>query len=162
MGELIKVGMADLKVAKYPDMLTTLGLGSCIGIALYDRQKGIIGLAHIMLPEKPQNKDAEVNVAKYADTAILFLVQEMEDLGAKKRNLVAKLAGGAKMFLSNQFSDVMKIGEKNITASIEKLTELNISIVAQDVGGNKGRTIELLSSDGTLIIKSLGTVIKEI
>jgi len=161
MEDFIKVGMADLNVSCHPGVLTTLGLGSCVGVALYDRNKKIIGLAHIMLPSSLQSKNNS-NLAKFADTAIEVLVDKMIKLGAKKENLVAKLAGGAQMFALNNSSDMMRIGYRNVCASKDKLQELKIPIISEDTGGNYGRTIELYSADGILNIKTIGHGAKHI
>lgn len=161
MENVIKVGMADLSAANHPGILTTLGLGSCVGIALYDSSSKVIGLAHIMLPSSLQAKNNS-NTAKFADTAIVKLVDDMIKLGAKRGNLVAKLAGGAQMFSFNQTSDMMKIGLRNALSAKEKLGELKIPIIAEDTGGNYGRTIELYSNDGRLVIKTIGHGIKQI
>ncbi len=155
MGELIKVGMADLKATKHPDCLTTLGLGSCIGITLFDSKKKIGGLAHIMLPSSEQVRNNS-NKAKFADTAIIELLDMMNQMGAQKRNIVAKLAGGAQMFAFSRTSDIMRIGERNAIASRQVLESLSIPILAEDTGGTYGRTIELNTDDGTLIIKTIG------
>lgn len=155
MDNIIKVGMADLRCSRHPGVLTTLGLGSCVGIALFDPTKKIIGLAHIMLPNSLQVKN-NTNVAKFADTAILKLVDDMIAMGASKAKLVAKLAGGAQMFAFDNSSDVMRIGLRNVISAKEKLAEMNIPIVAEDTGGTYGRTIELYSEDGKLVIKTIG------
>jgi len=161
MNRIIKVGMADLNAIKHPGILTTLGLGSCVGIALYDRDNKVIGLAHVMLPSSQQVKNNS-NIAKFADTAIEKLIKDMELLGASKENIVAKLAGGAQMFAFNDFSDTMRIGMRNVAAAREKLSELGIPVVSEDTGGNYGRTIELYSEDGRLLVKSIGHGIKYI
>lgn len=161
MENLIKVGMADLSVTNHPGILTTLGLGSCVGIALYDSSHKVIGLAHVMLPSSLQAKN-NLNTAKFADTAIVKLLDDMMKLGARRGHIVAKLAGGAQMFSFNQTSDMMKIGLRNAISAKEKLGELNIPIVAEDTGGNHGRTIELYSNDGRLVIKTIGHGIKQI
>lgn len=156
MGNIIKVGMADLKTTDSRGMLTTLGLGSCIGIALYDPINKIAGMAHIMLPDSKQIKNNS-NKAKFADTAIDVLIAEMLGKGAQKRNVKAKLAGGAQMFsFGNNGNDIMKIGHRNAIASEEKLKALNIPIISKDVGGSYGRTIELYGDDGRLFIKTIG------
>jgi chemotaxis protein CheD len=155
MAEILKVGMADLKIAAYPDGLTTLGLGSCVGVAVYDNSTQIIGLAHVMLPSSQQSRN-NTNIAKFADTAIAKLIDDMVSSGARKRNLVAKLAGGAQMFALNQSSDLMRIGYRNVVACKEKLSELGIPIIAEDTGGNFGRTIELNSENGKLLVKTIG------
>lgn len=159
--EIIKVGMADLNSSRHPCMITTLGLGSCVGVALYDFTSKIAGLAHVMLPSSEQAKNNS-NVAKFADTAIVKLVDDMIKLGARKDKIVAKLAGGAQMFVFNQSSDLMRIGYRNVVASKEKLKLLNIPIISEDTGGNYGRTIELYSDDGRLMIKTIGFGIKQI
>lgn len=161
MENVIKVGMADLQTACYPAMLTTLGLGSCVGIALYDYSTKIIGLAHVMLPSSQQSRNNS-NVAKFADTAIVKLVDDMIRLGARKENIVAKLAGGAQMFSFSDSSEMMRIGTRNVISSKEKLNELKIPIISEDTGGNYGRTIELYSADGRLLIKTIGHGIKQI
>ncbi|MCX7708902.1 MAG: chemotaxis protein CheD [Clostridia bacterium] len=161
MENVIKVGMADLAAAGHPGILTTLGLGSCVGIALYDSTSKIIGLAHVMLPSSLQAKNNS-NIAKFADTAIVKLVDDMMKMGARRDHIVAKLAGGAQMFSFNQTSDMMKIGLRNAISAKEKLVELKIPIIAEDTGGNYGRTIELYSNDGRLVIKTIGHGIKQI
>ena len=156
MGKIIKVGMADLKTTDSQGMLTTLGLGSCIGISLYDPIKKIAGLAHIMLPDSKQIKNNS-NKAKFADTAVDVLIDEMLAMGAQQRNIKAKLAGGAQMFsFGNGGNDIMKIGHRNAIAAEEKLKSLNIPVISKDVGGTYGRTIELYGEDGRLFIKTIG------
>lgn len=155
MDNIIKVGMADLNSVSHPGMLTTLGLGSCVGIALYDPYTKVAGLAHIMLPSSLQAKN-NTNIAKFADTAVVKLVNDMRKLGARKECLVAKLAGGAQMFAFNQTSDLMRIGFRNTAASKEVLAELGIPVLSEDTGGTHGRTIELYTDDGRLLIKTIG------
>ena len=161
MDNVIKVGMADLQSSRHPCVLTTLGLGSCVGIALYDSTRKIAGLAHIMLPSSQQAKNNS-NIAKFADTAINKLVDDMIKLGAARNALVAKLAGGAQMFSFSEASEMMRIGARNVIASKEMLISLKIPIIAEDTGGNYGRTIELSSENGRLMIKTIGHGVKEI
>ena len=151
---MIVVGMADLKVARNPDNLTTLGLGSCIGITLYDKSRKIGGLAHIMLPTYKGFEGQ--NIAKFADSAIIELVNQMTRIGASRSSLVAKIAGGAHMFGKSQNSDIMKIGERNAKASLAILTQLKIPVHANDTGGTHGRTIELYTDSGSLKIRTVG------
>ena len=141
MGVVIKVGMADLKTGKAPDVLTTLGLGSCIGIALWDPTTKIGGLAHIMLPDSTKIRNNS-NIAKFADTGITELVRQMEAMGVSRKRMVAKIAGGARMFEVSGSTSVGNIGEKNALASKQKLKELGIPILAEDTGLNYGRTVE--------------------
>ena len=154
MGTTIVVGMADLKVAKFPDALTTLGLGSCCGITLYDKMKKIGGLAHIMLPSIKGFEGQ--TVMKFADSAIVELVNQLTRLGASRGALVAKVAGGAHMFGSAAANNMLKIGERNAAASLAILKLLNIPVVANDTGGTHGRTIVLNLDDGGLMIRTVG------
>ena len=160
-GAIIKVGMADLNVVKAPDILTTLGLGSCVGIALYDPSVKVGGLAHIMLPDSKQIKNNS-NVAKFADTAIVKLIEDMARIGAKSSRLVAKIAGGAHMFEFKNMDDMMRIGTRNISAVTQILQEMTIPIVANDTGSNYGRTIELHTTTGLLLVRTIGHGTKEI
>lgn len=157
----VKVGMADLQIVESPQTISTLGLGSCVGVVLYDPEKKLAGLAHIMLPDSNNSKE-NTNKAKFADTAIPYLIELLLKKGAEKERLISKIAGGAQMFEFKGNNDIMKIGARNIKAVKENLNKLNINIVAEDVGGNYGRTIEFDTNTGKLIIKSIGKAIKEI
>ena len=159
MGTVIKVGMADLNICKCPEVITTLGLGSCIGIALYDPVTKIGGLAHIMLPDSTKIKNNS-NIAKFADTGIVELVRLLQANGANKSRLVAKIAGGAKMFEVSGLSQVGNIGARNAEASKAKLKEMGIRLLAEDTGLNYGRTVELHTETGEFYIKSVGKPLK--
>lgn len=161
MGEIIKVGMADLKVCVAPDSLTTLGLGSCVGIAITDPATKIGGLAHIMLPDSTAIRENS-NIAKFADTGIEELVKQMIANGASKSRMVAKLAGGAQMFSFNNNTDLLRVGERNAEASKKKLDELGIPVLASDTGENYGRTVTFYPETGDFVIKSVGKDIKTI
>jgi len=158
---MLKVGMADLKSCKCPDALTTLGLGSCVGIVLYDPITKVSGLAHVMLPDSTKISNNS-NIAKFADTAIDQLIKDMINLGANATRLVSKIAGGAQMFSFSSKNELMRIGERNIEASKKKLAELRIPILAEETGENYGRTIEFYSETGDLRIKTIGRDIKVI
>ncbi len=161
MAEMIKVGMADLKLCKSPDAITTLGLGSCVGIAIRDPVTKIGGLAHIMLPDStkfPNNKC----IAKYADTGIVELVRIMVAAGANRGRLVAKIAGGAQMFALQNKSDLMAVGARNVESVIKVLNEMKIPILARDTGLNFGRTVEFYPETGDFVIKAVGKDVKTI
>jgi len=151
---IIVVGMADLKVAKHPDTLTTLGLGSCVGITLFDRAKKIGGMAHCMLPTYKGFEGQ--NIAKFVDSAVIELINQLVRIGASRSSLVAKIAGGAHMFGRSQNSDMLKIGERNAAAGLAILRQLSIPVQANDTGGSHGRTIELNIETGALRIKTVG------
>ena len=161
MGEMIKVGMGDLKACKYPDALTTLGLGSCIGVALYDPVTKVSGLLHFMLPDSTQIRNNS-NRAKFADTGIEELLKRVIAAGANKTRLVAKIAGGAKMFETTGVSSIGNIGARNAEAAKQILKQKGIRLVAEDTGLNYGRTVELHCETGEFYIKSVGKAIKVI
>ena len=151
----IKVGIADLNVAFSPDKLITVGLGSCVGIAIYDKTLGLGGLAHIMLPDSSQfNKIT--NEIKFADLAIPKLVDDMIKKGSKLRNMKAKIAGGASMFNFSDKSVVMDIGGRNGIAVKNALKSLSIPILSEDIGGNKGRTLIFDTASGVLYVRTVG------
>ena len=157
----IRVGIADSAIVSSPDRLITMGLGSCIGIAIYDRVKKIAGLVHIMLPDSKQFKNI-VNPLKYADLGIESLVNQMIDNGCRKENMTAKIAGGASMFNFPDKKIISDIGKRNSLAVVEIINKLSIPIIGQEVGGNKGRTIIFESEDGSVLIKSFGSDIKRL
>lgn len=150
---IIKVGMADLNIAKTPDLLQTCGLGSCVGICLWDSSAKLAGMAHIMLPSSSIGNTG--NNAKFADTAIPVLIDQMKKNGANERRLVAKIAGGAQMFSFSNSSDIMKIGERNTEAVKQCLKSIGIRIIAEDTGGSYGRTIEFYAETGALFIRTV-------
>ena len=129
MGNVIKVGMADLNIAKSPDSLTTLGLGSCIGLTLYDPVAKIGGLVHYMLPDSTKLKNNS-NIAKFGDTGIRELYKKMIEKGASPTRMVAKIAGGAKMFEVSGLSSVGNVGERNAEEAKIILKELKVRLVA--------------------------------
>lgn len=157
----IRVGIADLNTVYSPNKIITIGLGSCIGIALYDKVHSIGGLAHIMLPDSLQFKEV-TKPLKFANLAIPILLRELEKIGCPKRNLVAKIAGGASMFNFSDKSMISDIGKRNSEAVIKVLNELNIPIMGQDIGGNKGRTMILDAKNGNVTIRIVGQGIKEL
>ncbi|NBI27385.1 chemotaxis protein CheD [Chengkuizengella marina] len=157
---VLRVGIAEFNVLKGDGKIKTTGLGSCIGLTLFDPMNQVGGLAHIMLPTSQIARDQSFNVAKYADTAIPALLKKMHQFGASYENIHAKMAGGSQMFQIEL--DSMKIGYKNIMKCKEILQQLKIPIQAEDIGGSFGRTIELDVFDGSLSIRSIKYGIKEI
>jgi len=153
---IIRVGMAEYKAAKSPAILITLGLGSCVGVVLYDKVKKVGGLAHIMLPDSNLSSQKIYNPGKFADTAIDALIQDMLKFGINRNNIVSKIAGGAQMFKIKSENNVMQIGKRNVEAVKAKLDKLNIKILAEDVEGTYGRTLEFFCETGELTIKTIG------
>lgn len=161
--EIVNVGVAEYFVTHNPHTLASYGLGSCVGVALYDDKRNIGGLAHIMLPDS-KSMTKKGNPGKFADTSIKAMVEEMERLGSKRWDIKAKIAGGACMFTIPGATNPrnvpgpclgMQIGERNIEAAKAALKELKIQILAEDTGGNYGRTMRFNISDGKVIISSI-------
>lgn len=157
----VRVGIADSAIVASPDKLITMGLGSCIGIALYDKEKKIAGLVHIMLPDSKQFRNI-VNPLKYADLGVEILFNEMLSYGCKKENIIAKIAGGASMFNFSDKKVISDIGKRNGEATINAIKNLSIPIIGEDIGGNKGRTMIVESEDGLVIVRSIGSALKNL
>ena len=158
----IVLGMADLMVVPAPIKLITLGLGSCIGLVVYDSFAKVAGMAHIMLPNS-RGLSASEKVGKFADTAVPAIIEEMLKKGATRTRIKAKIAGGAQMFaLPGMSADFLTVGAKNVNETMARLRRMGIALVASDTGGNKGRTIEFSTSNWMLKVKTLGTGTNEI
>jgi chemotaxis protein CheD len=149
------IGIAEMKVSNRPaDVLITYSLGSCIGLALFDPQAGVGGLIHCMLPLSRMDEDkARANPLMFTDTGVLALLQAVFDLGAERRNLVAKVAGGA-MLLDEK--GLFRIGERNYAVLRKVLWKNNILLAAEEVGGTIPRTLTLYMNSGRTTIKSHG------
>ncbi len=150
--KFINVGIADLQIALSPDILRTV-LGSCVGVCLYDKDAGVGCLGHIMLPEI---NERSTNKKKYADSAIPLMVDEMLAKGAERGRITAKIAGGSTMFKIGAGGLMGEIGRNNIKKVKEVLGSMSIRIIAEDTGGDYGRTIDFYTGDGVLKIRSIG------
>jgi len=159
MSAIIKVQIADYKITNAPDILVSYGLGSCVGLSLYEEEIKMAGLAHIMLPIGNSIRN-ERSKGKYADTAIRMMLAELEENGCNKDNIVAKLAGGASMFSNITKDDQKGIGERNVDAIKKYLEELEIPLKAIDTGGDYGRSIEFHTQTGEMKIFSVKHEIK--
>ncbi len=158
----IKVKIADFKVGRTSDTLTTFGLGSCVAVTLYDPEKRVGGLAHIMLPDQSYSKET-TNRAKFPQTAISDMCDEMVYLGGERKNFVAKVVGGANMFsTSGKEESSQTMGSKNVEAAKSVLNATKIKIVAEDTGANYGRSVRLLLETGEVIVRSYRTGEKRI
>lgn len=160
MSETIIVGMADMKMCRQPDKITTLGLGSCVGLVLYEPKTHVCILLHIMLPDSTIIKENS-NKAKFADTAIAEALRQFRRIGVMPSSLLAKMAGGAKMFAFNS-DDIFSIGKRNADAIRNILQKEHIRLLAEDCGGNYGRTVEFSTEDFSFTIKSIGKPVKTI
>ena len=153
MSNVVTIGISDMKIVRSDDSLVTYALGSCVGICLYDQVLKIGGLGHIMLPTFPKNNQKE-NKHRFADTCIPEMIQQMEKMGCNRRRIVAKIAGGAKMFEVSGDSSLGNIGQRNILAVKESLNSFRIRICAEDTGLNYGRTVYFFAEDGRMVVKS--------
>lgn len=154
MIESIRVGIADLKVGRAPQRIITNALGSCVAIILYDSGHKIGGMAHIMLPNVTFSK-IRSNPAKFADTAVPELLNLMKQLGAVKDIIRAKLVGGAQMFTNVISEPLGNIGQRNLQAAKDALAKENIPVVAEDTGGDCGKTVEIDLESGEVSVRSI-------
>lgn len=158
----LSIGIADLVVSKPPAVLITLGLGSCIGLVMYDQISKIVGMVHIMLPDSREAKNIP-KPGKFADTAVPLLLDEILKLGASKAQLRAKMAGGAQMFsMPGKESPMFSVGARNVEATTKMLAAAGVRLVASDTGGNKGRTVEFNTDTMKFTVKTLGSGAKDI
>ena len=156
----IEVPMGRGAVTRAPHIILSSGLGSCVVLTLYDTERKLGGLAHIMLPDS-NNLNGYHPAYKCADTAIATLIKELRSMRATPQNMVAKLVGGAKMFLSSDdFS--LGIGEQNITSVKLILKRKRIPVIGENTGGNYGRSVEFYLDSGKVIVKAIGQEVKEI
>jgi chemotaxis protein CheD len=151
-GEVV-VGIADFAVAGGDAVLVTAGLGSCVAVVLHDATTGIAGLAHILLPSAGRGPPS-IHPARYADSGIPLLVDEMRRRGARGDRIVARLAGGARMFTA-LLSSGINMGQRNVDATRSVLYRVGIPIVAQDVGGEHGRSVRVIAATGVMTVHSL-------
>lgn len=147
------MGMGDLAVSADPrTVLTTVGLGSCVAVALLDPARRAAGLAHVIFPKAPERGVAEP--AKYADTAVATLVHALGGIGARHANLLAVLAGGARMFTFERALNV-DIGKSNLTAVRAALADAGVPIRAEATRGSTGRTVRICQ--GVVSIRAGGS-----
>jgi len=151
------VGMGDAVSVSTPAKLITLGLGSCIGLVVYDETAKVAAMAHIMLPDSRNGNEHE-KPGKFADLAVPFLVEELLKKHAQRDRLKAKYAGGAQMFANvvSGGADFLAVGVRNAAETLAFLNKFKIRIVASDTGGNKGRTVEFNTETWMLSVKVLG------
>lgn len=162
LSQVVKVGIADLNIVRPPGTIRTSGLGSCVGVVIYDERAAIAGMVHVMLPDSSLAKSDKLNKAKFADTGIAELISILKRQGAQSYRLKSKIAGGAQMFQFSSQNNLMRIGPRNIEAVKQKLLQENIQLVAEDVGGNSGRTIEFDPSSFLLQIRTVNKGVREI
>ncbi len=153
----IVVGIGEIQVAEPPCLLMAVGIGSCIAVALYDKDTQMGGLAHIMLPYKEEFHDKS-QPARFTDVAIVIMIDQMNRQGGRIANTKAKIFGGANMFpeIISSHAD-MDLGKRNELAVREELARHNIEIIAEEVGDHIGRTVLFDTRDGSVVVKAAGS-----
>lgn len=151
--ECIKVGIADYKIASAPNTLVTLGLGSCVGICIYDINKRVGALAHILLPSKDDYGIKGGFDLKYADVTLPTVIDELLSQGCKIKNMRAVIVGGGNMFKCNSKPLTESIGYKNQESVRKILSSYNIPIVREDTGGEVGKTVYFDTNTGDVYVK---------
>lgn len=152
--EQVAVRIGEVKVTAASSMLFTVGLGSCVAIALYDTDAKVGGLAHAMLPH-PRGSRGDAPAGRFAVTAVDELVDQMVSAGAERERLRARLAGGASMFRDVLEADGLRLGRRNVEAALAALESAGIPVDGQDVFGTYGRSVFLRTSDGKLLVTSV-------
>jgi len=153
MSARVRVGISEYHIDAPPALLVSYGLGSCLAIALHAPRLQFGALAHTLLPTaRPGGQERQT---KYVDSTIRLMVADLAQKGAAPADLVAKLAGGANMFSAAGLSPDQGIGQRNIQSARQTLAELGIPVVAEDVGGSSGRTVEFDVATGRLQVRSV-------
>ena len=155
--ETINIRMGEMVITATPGtMLTAIGLGSCIGLAIVSPKQSIAGLAHVVLPDSEMALGHALPPGKFADTAVLTLISQMIEAGAHRTQLKAAVVGGAAMFSSRRSLGVASVGQRNAEAAIRWLESLAIPLVGSDVGGELGRTVQVYAEDGRILSRVSG------
>lgn len=179
-GEKTMITTGEGVAGRAPALFSSVGLGSCVVVTLYDTKRRIGGLAHIMLPGNrrrsmiplsadsflgesadAENYDTLNEVYYYADTAIAALLKEMMNKGASLPDIVAKIAGGAKMFADGERYE-KSVGGRNVKSIKQLLKKVLIPVVSEDTGGSHGRNVDFYLDSGRVIIGTIGGMDKEI
>jgi chemotaxis protein CheD len=155
--DTIAVGLGDIKCSNSRgSVLVCYGLGSCVGISMYDPRAHIGGMAHVVLPDSSILPGSDVP-GKFADTAVPALLSRMLEMGAHKTSIVVRIAGGARMFTSSPgLSSVLDVGSKNVEAVKAALKASRLRLTGEDCGGNYGRTFHLFLAEGRASVRTLG------
>ncbi|MFA5993568.1 MAG: chemotaxis protein CheD [Parcubacteria group bacterium] len=160
---VISINAGELMVGGHTYVLEAPGLGSCVAVCLYDAKRKNGGMAHIMLPADNlktgiskmlliRDEGCRNHPLRYADIAIDKMIEELKSLGSFPDDLVAKIFGGSEMFVT-LVSGRLSMGRKNIESVREKLAELSIPIISEDVGGNVGRSVKFFVDSGDVEIR---------
>ena len=152
---MLSVGLGEIKVSRDPlDVLIAFGLGSCLGIGMFDPIARVSGLLHAVLPESKNGMDG--STAKYVDSGIRLLLKQVSDLGANQKRIIIRMAGGANMLTAPGLSNTFDIGTRNINSAHNTFTSMGLRLLKEEVGGEVGRTVRLYVADGRMTIRMMG------
>ncbi|MGK2907170.1 MAG: chemotaxis protein CheD [Desulfuromonadales bacterium] len=146
-----RISIAQTRIGRAPAILKACGLGSCLAVSLYDPEARIGALGHMLLPCLPKQNQLSTK-SKYVDAGITQMVDELVRAGAIRERLVAKITGGANMFETTYQTLINSVGARNAKSARETLAELGIPLLAEEVGGNRGRSVEFDLSTGTMVV----------
>lgn len=149
MAERIRI--AQIRIAQAPVILKAYGLGSCIAVSLYDPNSGLGGMGHMLLPCRPE-KNPHGSSSKYVDAGIYQMMDELVRAGANREKLVAKITGGANMFETTYQTLINSVGARNAKSARETLDREGIPLLGEEVGGNRGRTVEFDLASGIMMV----------
>jgi chemotaxis protein CheD len=156
----LAVGLGEIKVSRNPqDVLVAFGLGSCVGIGLFDPVVRVGGMLHAVLPKNNNNNDA--NSAKFVDTGLRLLLDQVINAGGLKSRLVVRMAGGANILTAPGANSTFDIGTRNAETANIALNELGLKLSKVDIGGHTGRTVRLYILDGRMTVRMMGSQEKE-
>ncbi len=145
------VSIAETRIGRAPVVLRACGLGSCIAVGLYDPQSRLGGLGHMLLPSHPEDNPLGAE-GKYVNIGIARMVDELVQAGARRDSLVAKIAGGANMFETTYQTLINSVGARNARSARETLARLGVPLAGEEVGGNRGRTVEFDLATGKMLV----------
>ena len=152
---VFRIGRAEFRAARSPSLIETIGLGSCVGVVLYDEGSGVGGMAHIMLPNRVDGRpESRGEGAKYADSGIERLLRWLVRLGADRSRIRARIFGGADMFPNIVKRSGPAVGERNVLAVEQELARLALPLTVRDTGGNAGRSLVLNLATGGVTVRT--------
>lgn len=155
----IPVGLGEIKHSSSDSVaLVAYGLGSCVGVSIWDRSARIAALAHIILPSAAALSRREDNPLKYADQAIPAMINDLLRLGGKKPNFIVRIAGGAQMLRASGSNEIFNIGLRNVEQVRLELARAGLRIANEDVLGHQGRTMSVYPGTGQVTVQSAGNI----
>lgn len=155
--ETLPVGLGELKVGSKPgQVLVCYGLGSCVGLTLYDPVAHVGAMVHVVLPDSSLSRGQDAPPGKFADTAVEAALKEVVKAGANRSRLIARIAGGARMLNVVGAGSKLDIGARNGEAVRAALQKHKIRLTADDTGGTYGRTLQLFIGTGRLLVSTVG------